>query len=96
MTSRLSHKNNESSPTLSHNNILSFSSSCVPVLQLYLGNGEPRIDGCWAEQGHHCRSWAHLEKGHLRTCVVYTRSYKDGYIELKRAPDGADKSVELE
>ena len=50
-----------SCPTLSHDDILRFSSSCVPVLQLYLGNGEPRVDGCWAEQGHHRRPWAHLE-----------------------------------
>ena len=38
-----------SSSTLSYDNILCFSSTCVPVLKLYFGDGEPGVDGCWAE-----------------------------------------------
>ena len=56
-----------SSPSLSlDDNILGFSGSRVPILELDLGNGEPRVDGCRTEQGHHSRSWAHLES-ELRT-----------------------------
>ena len=72
-TSRVLHKNKESTPPSlsSDDNILCFSGSRIPVLQLDLGNGEPRSDGCWTEHCHHRRSWAHLEiKNHIRMDVA--------------------------